>query len=328
MTICYPSAKDVTVSTFKNLLKQKVGFHRSSIVACLYILFTLVPKMPAKTPIYLKTGNSKKGKKFKLRDILSPDMISPPLGDFRHTIHIGQEGQHDVFGDMSFLQGKYELLPGNQERSKPGQSLGHNEFLRANSTCDSTFSETPSPVLKNAISLPTIGGSQALTLPLLAPITFNLKQATVGSPETPPFHPSPSTEKVMPQKSTQLKNGDVDVNRFHPEPVVEEPVPEKTKSHENGDVSGNSWKPALLTSSCYMNGKAGGSPRHSEQHTDWQLNLFEDDATCDFQSGLVDTKSSSEDSIADMTGSLLSLQLDLGPSLLDEVLCVMDKNKV
>lgn len=93
--------------------------------------------MPAKTPIYLKAANNKKGKKFKLRDILSPDMISPPLGDFRHTIHIGKEGQHDVFGDISFLQGNYELLPGNQEKAHLGQFPGHNEFFRANSTSDS-----------------------------------------------------------------------------------------------------------------------------------------------------------------------------------------------
>lgn len=283
--------------------------------------------MPAKTPIYLKTGNSKKGKKFKLRDILSPDMISPPLGDFRHTIHIGKEGQHDVFGDISFLQGKYDLLPGSEDRSRSGQGLGHNEFLRANSTSDSTFSETPSPVLKNAISLPTIGGSQALTLPLLSPVTFNLKHGTVGTAESPPFHPSPSMEKPIPQKIKPYENGDIYINRCHPEPVVEEAVPEKSKPHENGDVGGSSWNPALLTSH-YMNGKAGDSSLLSEQHTDWQIKLFDDDASCDFQNGLVNAKSSSEDSLADMTGSLLSLQLDLGPSLLDEVLCVMDKNKL
>uniref|UniRef100_A0A672JVZ6 CDC42 effector protein (Rho GTPase binding) 1a n=1 Tax=Sinocyclocheilus grahami TaxID=75366 RepID=A0A672JVZ6_SINGR len=32
---------------------------------------------------------------------LTPDMISPPLSDFRHTMHVGRGG--DVFGDTSFL---------------------------------------------------------------------------------------------------------------------------------------------------------------------------------------------------------------------------------
>ncbi|NXH87723.1 BORG1 protein, partial [Edolisoma coerulescens] len=66
--------------------------------------------MSTKVPIYLKRG-SRKGKKEKLRDILSSDMISPPLGDFRHTIHIGSGGESDMFGDISFLQGKFHLLP-------------------------------------------------------------------------------------------------------------------------------------------------------------------------------------------------------------------------
>uniref|UniRef100_A0A8C5IAW7 CDC42 effector protein 2 n=1 Tax=Junco hyemalis TaxID=40217 RepID=A0A8C5IAW7_JUNHY len=66
--------------------------------------------MAAKVPIYLKRG-SRRGKKEKLRDLLSSDMISPPLGDFRHTIHVGSGGRADTFGDISFLQGKLHLLP-------------------------------------------------------------------------------------------------------------------------------------------------------------------------------------------------------------------------
>lgn len=147
--------------------------------------------MPAKTPIYLKTAH-KKGKKFRLRDVLSPDMISPPLGDFRHTIHIGREGQRDVFGDISFLQGNYELLPGAPEEAARGPTLPGHDFFRANSTSDSALPETPSPVLKNAISLPSIGGSQALMLPLLSPGTLHLARLPTcpGPPAAP--HPSPA----------------------------------------------------------------------------------------------------------------------------------------
>uniref|UniRef100_A0A7N8WZC8 Zgc:154093 n=1 Tax=Mastacembelus armatus TaxID=205130 RepID=A0A7N8WZC8_9TELE len=66
--------------------------------------------MPAKTPIYLKTTTPKKGKKLKLRDVLSGDMISPPLGDVRHSAHVGPEGEGDMFGDVGFLQGKMDML--------------------------------------------------------------------------------------------------------------------------------------------------------------------------------------------------------------------------
>lgn len=67
--------------------------------------------MPAKTPIYLKTPTDKKGKKLKLRDILSGDMISPPLGDVRHSAHVGSQGLDDMFGDVAFLQGSMDILP-------------------------------------------------------------------------------------------------------------------------------------------------------------------------------------------------------------------------
>ncbi|XP_071974422.1 cdc42 effector protein 2 [Engystomops pustulosus] len=107
--------------------------------------------MSTKAPIYLKRGT----RKGKLRDVLSPDMISPPLGDFRHTIHIGS-GEGDVFGDISFLQGKFHLLPRLNSSSST--------FSSPDATPPLSHSELPSPVLKNAISLPTIGEPQALSL--------------------------------------------------------------------------------------------------------------------------------------------------------------------
>ncbi|MBV99463.1 Cdc42 effector protein 3, partial [Eschrichtius robustus] len=179
--------------------------------------------MPAKIPIYLKAANNKKGKKFKLRDILSPDMISPPLGDLRHTIHVGKEGQHDIFGDISFLQGN-ELLPGNQEKARTGQFPGHNEFFRANSTSDPMFTEMPS----QRVRIPVRPGQGQ---PLLQPL------------------------RTVPDRAAE--------------------------------------------------------------------DMFDHSAPCE----LVKEKTKSEESLSDLTGSLLSLQLDLGPSFLDEVLNVMDRSK-
>lgn len=159
--------------------------------------------MPAKTPIYLKANPAKKGKKCRLRDILSPDMISPPLGDFRHTVHIGKGGPRDTFGDMSFLQGKFELLPGKvdtlarahyQQQHGVASSSQHSEFLRANSASDaSSFAETPSPVLKNAISLPTIGTGQALTLPMLSSAIFPMASDPLEEPLEDLLEPLPES---------------------------------------------------------------------------------------------------------------------------------------
>ncbi|XP_066064286.1 cdc42 effector protein 2 [Chamaea fasciata] len=123
--------------------------------------------MATKVPIYLKRGG-RKGKKEKLRDILSSDMISPPLGDFRHTIHIGSGGRGDTFGDISFLQGKFHLLP-RGDAGRASAAPPPFEFSRAATVSGGEAAAAPSPLLKNAISLPALGGGQALTLPAAPP---------------------------------------------------------------------------------------------------------------------------------------------------------------
>lgn len=84
--------------------------------------------MPAKTPIYLKTTTDKKGRKLKLRDVLSGDMISPPLGDVRHSAHVGPHGEADMFGDVGFLQGKMDMLPSQNGLQNKTQN-GHGRSL-------------------------------------------------------------------------------------------------------------------------------------------------------------------------------------------------------
>ncbi|KAM4021597.1 cdc42 effector protein 1 [Anomaloglossus baeobatrachus] len=87
---------------------------------------------------------------------LTPEMISPPLGDFRHTMHVGRKGE--VFGDTSFLTHCHEKhrhprwnyitkkLRQARWMSPERQSLGH------------PISPPPpiSPIIKNAVSLPLL----------------------------------------------------------------------------------------------------------------------------------------------------------------------------
>ena len=42
--------------------------------------------------------------------MLSVNMISLPLADFRHVTHIGNDGHADSFGDLSFLKRGHSLL--------------------------------------------------------------------------------------------------------------------------------------------------------------------------------------------------------------------------
>lgn len=347
----------------------------------------------------MKPTNNKKGKKCRLRDILSPDMISPPLGDFRHTIHIGRGGERDAFGDMSFLQGKYELLPGKPE-VQPQYGI-QSEFLRANSTGDASFAETPSPVLKNAISLPTIGGCQALTLPLISSTVFAmppepledivgptnpLKSDSVEEVEilqmdallrsmdvfdSEPSSPSAdmlskpdvlldlleNTDKATAKAVTKANKINKSENRF------DKPSSYYINGHSNSIHKANGSLTSNTSSDSYdsFNGKGdfktkayngsgslnGNGNCNGYGHFNNDINLtfkqelpkydrecvdrdsgVEEGRICDLEFEFSKEKSTSQDSLAQITGSFLSLELDLGPSILDDVLNIMDKPAV
>ncbi|NXN44660.1 BORG1 protein, partial [Rhinoptilus africanus] len=215
--------------------------------------------MSTKVPIYLKRG-SRKGKKEKLRDILSSDMISPPLGDFRHTIHIGSGGESDMFGDISFLQGKFHLLPrteGSLDSDKDSPDAAPFEFSRTATISgrEQPSSETSSPLLKNAISLPVIGGPQALTLP---------------SAQAPPKPP-----------------------RLH----LDDKAPPARSREEDGESRSVVPPPSHPSTSPFA------APTN----------------------GFTEEKGDAEPPFLSHAGSLLSLHVDLGPSILEDVLQVMEK---
>ncbi|XP_078479418.1 cdc42 effector protein 3 [Lampetra planeri] len=320
--------------------------------------------MPAKAPIYLKPANNKKGKKCRLRDILSPDMISPPLGDFRHTIHIGRGGERDAFGDMSFLQGKYELLPGKGD-IQPQYGI-QGEFLRANSTGDASFAETPSPVLKNAISLPTIGGCQALTLPLISSTVFPVHPEPledIVGPTSPMKGDSIEEVEILPMDallcsmdvfSSKPSSPSADIqskpdvlldlleNTGNPtskevamankinkgETRIDKPSSYCINGHGNGDgnLNGNCNGFRLFNNDIDLEFKQ----ELSKCNVEWvdRDSGVEEGRICDFEFEFSKEKSTSQDSLAHITGSFLSLELDLGPSILDDVLNIMDKPAV
>lgn len=98
---------------------------------------------------------------------LSVDMISPPMGDFRHTMHVGRGG--DVFGDTSFLSnygGGGVREPGSPDSntSRTGfftrkfKHVRKNSGLRPRGGSRDLSSPPPevSPIIKNAISLPQL----------------------------------------------------------------------------------------------------------------------------------------------------------------------------
>ncbi|XP_061566972.1 cdc42 effector protein 1b [Cololabis saira] len=112
----------------------------------------------------LVSGNQ--GKR-RFKSDLSVDMISPPLGDFRHTMHVGRGG--DVFGDTSFLSNYGGLRePGSPDSSYSSKSTGffNRTFRHVRRNSGSQHQEESrdlsspppdiSPIIKNAISLPQL----------------------------------------------------------------------------------------------------------------------------------------------------------------------------
>lgn len=117
--------------------------------------------------------------KRRFKSDLSVDMISSPLADFRHTMHVGHGGE--VFGDTSFLSnyggsGNSDGL--RDPDSKPTRFLSRTlqhvrktslPRLRGGSRDFSSPLPPISPIIKNAISLPQLnmnnGGLMRALLP-------------------------------------------------------------------------------------------------------------------------------------------------------------------
>uniref|UniRef100_A0A4W5RST9 CDC42 effector protein 4 n=1 Tax=Hucho hucho TaxID=62062 RepID=A0A4W5RST9_9TELE len=110
---------------------------------------------------------------------LTAEMISAPLGDFRHTMHVGRGG--DAFGDTSFLSTRSgeppkEQVPEVQQNSpgpKPGllsrtfrsskrsQSVNRGDMYKNNSLAPPGGSPN---FVKNAISLPYLNDEDVVRM--------------------------------------------------------------------------------------------------------------------------------------------------------------------
>lgn len=66
--------------------------------------------MPLRTSLHRKPSSARWPGRNKRREVLSVNMISLPLADFRHISHIGNDAHTDSFGDLSFLKMGHGLL--------------------------------------------------------------------------------------------------------------------------------------------------------------------------------------------------------------------------
>ncbi|XP_061471671.1 cdc42 effector protein 4 [Rhineura floridana] len=118
--------------------------------------------MPILKQLVTNSANSKR----RSRADLTAEMISAPLGDFRHTMHVGRAG--DAFGDTSFLnskagEGEQEVTEEVNSSSKPGllsrkfRSSKRSQSVTRGERRDMLGSLRDSAIfVKNAVSLPQL----------------------------------------------------------------------------------------------------------------------------------------------------------------------------
>ncbi|XP_053503590.1 cdc42 effector protein 2 [Ictalurus furcatus] len=261
--------------------------------------------MPAKTPMYLKTPTPRHGKKLKLRDVLSSDMISPPLGDLRHSAHVGPEGEGDMFGDVGFLQGKLDMLPA---LAHPSHSMNRHvddmfEVRGLQHGYDPHHNSDHSSILKSTISMPAF-----------------------IAPEQPPPKPP---RLHLEESSKQQKNHHN--QQQHSMSVCAEGVGHYMEPCHDFTLSASIPILRHLVPSAGSFSEASSDDSMSEGYVppDPKRGL-----SLDSDAGLSneDLRSEHSESPAfsptmSRSESLTGLDLDLGPSILEDVLRIMDRYK-
>ncbi|XP_077184414.1 cdc42 effector protein 4 [Paroedura picta] len=122
-------------------------------------------------PILKQLVSNSAGSKRRSRVDLTAEMISAPLGDFRHTMHVGRAG--DAFGDTSFLnskagEGEEEAAEEASSSSKPSllsrkfRSSKRSQSVTRGERRDMLGSLRDSAIfVKNAVSLPQLTEKEA-----------------------------------------------------------------------------------------------------------------------------------------------------------------------
>lgn len=223
---------------------------------------------------------------------LTVDMISPPLGDFRHTMHVGRGG--DVFGDTSFLSNHGGTGNGNNSEtdsvSSPDNKIGafFSRTLRQirrgsdNRPREESKDLSPppppiSPIIKNAISLPRLD----VDMPN-------------GSPTTKVLFPSSQSTPEDMKSSYGLESGFVTLPRLsrseRQQPSISIPSPCSANIHR-----GSLTDPTDAILSTRSSSTVAAEPKHTAY----------------------------SDSLPSLT-SLDTFTFDLGPSLMSEVFGLID----
>lgn len=228
-------------------------------------------------PILKQLVSSSVHSKRRSRVDLTAEMISAPLGDFRHTMHVGRAG--DAFGDTSFLTSKAgepdgDSLDDQASSSSSKRSLLSRKFRGSKRSQSVTRGDREQRDMLGSLRDSALFVKNAMSLPQL-----NEKEAAEkDSSKLPKSLSSSPVKKVVAGDSSQEEVG---VGEMGP--------------HRNGATGPHSPDPLLdeqafgdLTDLPIVP-KANYGMKHAE--------------------------------------SIMSFHIDLGPSMLGDVLSIMDKDE-
>ncbi|NXR83964.1 BORG4 protein, partial [Pycnonotus jocosus] len=218
-------------------------------------------------PILKQLVSNSAHSKRRSRADLTAEMISAPLGDFRHTMHVGRAG--DAFGDTSFLTSKAgEPVPEVGEEpgaSKPGllsrrfRSSKRSQSVTRGDRRDMLGSLRDSALfVKNAVSLPQL----------------NEKDVDRSAGQLPKSLSSSPVKKLPEEMSPEEQQ-----QQQRPNGAAAGPLSPALDERDFGDITD---LPVVVA-------KGGAGLKHAE--------------------------------------SIMSFHIDLGPSMLGDVLSIMDKDQ-
>ncbi|KAM4890242.1 cdc42 effector protein 4 [Sylvia borin] len=221
-------------------------------------------------PILKQLVSNSAHSKRRSRADLTAEMISAPLGDFRHTMHVGRAG--DAFGDTSFLTSKAgEPVPEVGEEpgaSKPSllsrrfRSSKRSQSVTRGDRRDMLGSLRDSALfVKNAVSLPQL----------------NEKDVDRSAGQLPKSLSSSPVKKLPEEMSPEEQQQQQQQQR--PNGAAAGPLSPALDERDFGDITD---LPVLVA-------KGGAGLKHAE--------------------------------------SIMSFHIDLGPSMLGDVLSIMDKDQ-
>ncbi|XP_067164318.1 cdc42 effector protein 4 [Apteryx mantelli] len=216
-------------------------------------------------PILKQLVSNSAHSKRRSRADLTAEMISAPLGDFRHTMHVGRAG--DAFGDTSFLNSKAGE-PGPEAGEEPGaskpgllsrrfRSSKRSQSVTRGDRRDMLGSLRDSALfVKNAVSLPQL----------------NEKEVDRSAGQLPKSLSSSPVKKMPDEMSPEEQQ--------RPNGAAAGPLSPGLDERDFGDIT---ELPVVVAA------KSGAGMKHAE--------------------------------------SIMSFHIDLGPSMLGDVLSIMDKEQ-